>query len=135
MQVTTQAVRLASLALVTGVGGPFNSVKAKLFKSPISFNELTPAATFDAVGATFAGSDEKTIVWSAPALAPGKQPFQESQLLLWICSADPPAPETIYGVYYVDATDETILRGADLFAAPVQVSKQYDSVQWLATVP
>lgn len=135
MQVTTQAVRLATLALATGVGGPFNAVKAKLFRNGFSASDLSTAAQLDALAATFAGSAEKTIVWSGPAIGNTRQPFQESQLLLWICTADPSAPESIAGVYYVDGTDPTKLLGVDLFQTPVSIAKALDSVQWIATVP
>jgi hypothetical protein len=132
MQTTTQTVRLDSLALITGVGGPLEAVSVKPITGPITPTDETTFAEANALAATFTGSAAILIVWSDPAIAPNRQPFQESQLLLWICTADPAAPESIYGVMYYNGTD---LIGIDLFPAPVLIEQAYDSVQWIASAP
>lgn len=138
MQVTTQAVRGDSLALITGVGGPLEAVTAVPLKAPFSMTDLKTWA--DIVGppdvrATFTGSAPILIVWSDPAIAPNRQPFQESQLLLWICTAAPSAQEDIYGVAYYLAGSPNVLLAVDVFDAPVAIKLVGDSVQWIATAP
>lgn len=132
MQVTSSAVRFDSLALITGVGGPLEAVSARPFLGPISPTDLTTFAEMDAIKATFAGSAPIVIVWSSPVIAPNRQPYQQSQSLLWICSATPATPEVIHGIFYYNGTD---LIGVDVFDSPVTVDEEFDPVTWIATAP
>lgn len=135
MQVTTQQVRLDSLALVTGVGGPLETVSAALVNAPFTPTKDMAYADFSGKLATFTGSTPKVITWGSVAMAANGQPFQESQLLQWICTATPGSPEDIYGViYYLPGTPNVIL-GADVFTAPVRIAANLDSVQTIAMAP
>lgn len=132
MQTTTQTVRLDSIDLLTGVGGPFEAVSCRPFKAPISPTDLTTFAELDAIKADFTGSAPILIVWSDAAVAPNRQVYKQSQNLLWICTAAPATAQTIFGVYYYNGTD---LIGVDVFPAPVVVDEVMDPVNWIATVP
>lgn len=135
MQVTTKDVRFDSLALVTGAGGPLEAVTARPINGALSPTDLTVIGDVTPLFATFAGSAAILIVWSDPALADNRQPFQESQLLLWICTAAPAVAEQIHGIAYYLAGAPNVLIGVDMFDAPIRVDEEFDSVQWIATAP
>jgi hypothetical protein len=131
-------VRFDSLDMVTGAGGPLEEVTAVPLKGAITPTDLTTWADLIASPtkiADFTGSDPILIVWSNPALGANRQPFKESQLLLWICSATPAPAQTIYGVAYYLAGSPNVLLGIDLFDAPILVDEEFDSVQWICTAP
>lgn len=132
MQLTTQALKEDNLTMLIGVGGPMEAVSAALIAAPFSPNDQTTKAELDAVAATFAGSAPKVITWSGLIVASNRQVFVQSQSLLWIATATPASPETIYGVYYYTGAD---LKGVDMFATPVEIDEILDSVQWIATFP
>lgn len=129
---TTVFTRSGILTLAVGVGGPFEATSAMLYTSAVTPSADTTFATMDAIKATFTGSAAKVITWSAQAISPARQPFVESQLLLWICTAAPTPAQDCYGVYYYNGTD---LLGIDPFPAPIRVELVGDSVQWVASVP
>lgn len=132
MQNTVHSIKLGILEDATGVGGPFEAVSVRPFLASFEPDEGSLYADFDANKATFAGSAAKVITWSAAMDSPDNNPFKESQLLLWICTADPATPEEIGGVFYYNGTD---LIGWDLLPSTVRVEEQYDQVQHIATVP
>lgn len=132
MKQTTIFAREGVLTLAVDTGGPFETVSAMLYTSPMSLSARAEFADFDAVKATFSTSTAIVIVWSDQAISGDDQPFVESQLLLWICTADPLAAEDCYGVYYYNGTD---LLGFDPFPAPIRVERAGDSVQWVASLP
>lgn len=132
MQTTTQEIRIASIDLLTDVGGPFEAVTARPYISPIVPTDLTTFAEMDAVKATFTGSAGILIVWSNEMVAPNRQVYKQSQNLNWICTATPAEPETVYGVFYYNGTD---LIGVDVFPTPILVDEILDPVNWIATVP
>jgi len=135
MQTVVQAVRFDSLALITGTGGPLEAVTAAPLMNAITPSDMTVWDDVEGKIATFTGSTPILIVWSDPALAENRQPFQESQLLLWVCGATPVPAQTIFGVAYYLAGSPNVLLGIDLFDTPVLIDEIYDSVQWLATAP
>jgi hypothetical protein len=115
-----------------GAGGPLEVVNATLYNAPTTWSDTLDLAAMVAKAAAFTGSTAKVITWSGHAFTPAGVAFVESQLLLWICTATPGSPETVYGVYYDDGA---LLLGLDAFDAPVQIAQALDSVQWVASAP
>jgi hypothetical protein len=120
------------LTAAIDTGGTFETVNATLYNAPVAENPFLTLADLTPLAATFTGGGPLVITWSAIALSGANQPFVESQLLLWICTADPVSPEDIYGVYYDDGTD---FLGLDPFDQAARISRAGDSVQWICTLP
>lgn len=132
MQYVAESIRRQIVIDLTGTGGVFEVINATPFKGTVTPGDAVTLADMQLKDATFAGSAPKVVTLSGLAKADNGNYFKESQLLLWIATADPATPEAINGVYYDDGVD---LLGIDLFATPKTIAKQYDSVQHIVTTP
>jgi hypothetical protein len=135
MQVTTEATRLAALNLSIITPGPFFTMLAVPLNAPVTPTDLTTWADVSGDLATFTGSAAIAVTYSGPQESPDRQPYMNSQLLNWICSATPGAPETIYAIAYYTAGSPNVLVGIDVLPTPITITNQYDNLTWIATVP
>ncbi len=137
MQVTSEAARLLSLAQAVGgspqPAGAFNGISAVPLNAAISPTDLTVWA--DVSVATFTGSAAIVVTYTGPQESPSRQPYMNTQLLNWICSATPVAPETIYAIAYYLPGSPNVLVGIDILPQQVLIQAQYDNLTWIATVP
>lgn len=137
MQVTSEAARLLTLAQSVGASpqpaGAFNGLSAVPLMAPITPTDLTTWA--DVTPATFTGSAAIVVTYTGPQESPARQPYMNTQLLNWICSATPGAPETIYAIAYYFPGSPNVLVGVDVLPVPVEIAAQYDNLTWIGTVP
>jgi hypothetical protein len=132
-----ELARLTSLAQSVGnapqPAGAFFGISAVPLNAPIT---PTPDTVYaDLSVATFAGSAAIPIAYTGPQQAPNEQPYMNTQLLNWICSATPGAPETIYAIAYFLPGAPNVLVGIDVLPTPVTISEHYDNLTWIGTVP
>jgi hypothetical protein len=102
------------------------------YHTPIAQGTRLVRAVVLAEVATFTGSAGITPpVWGATYRDGSDNVFKDSQLLEWVCTATPGAPETIYGVII----DNGVTVMIDLFATPVTIERAGDAVRHVVTIP
>lgn len=102
------------------------------YHTPIPQSTRLVRATVLLEAATFGGSGAITpAVWGGTYRDGNDNVFKDSQLLEWICSADPLTPETIYGVII----DNGVTVMIDVFDTPQVIQRAGDAIRRIVTVP